>query len=158
MFAAFQNPDGAKEPGLIMGVVPAWLCEALGWTIRQKSQEIKPIMARKNTFCKSMNETIPAGHVVGMIEKTTIMTHDWIKITTDFRIKSYDEDDEDYNEIRIKADPDLVFTSKPAASKAVTCTALVNRVLDVINAPPGYITTNNLPAPRYVADLSGLTA
>ena len=30
-----------------------------------------------------------------------------------------------------------------------TCTQLVNRIPDVINAPPGFITIEKLPRPRY---------
>jgi hypothetical protein len=57
----------------------------------------------------------------------------------------------DINEWQIAGEPDLVLSNGTVPTQTTTCTQLVNRIPDVIAAPPGLVTVEKLPRLRYRA-------
>jgi 4-hydroxy-tetrahydrodipicolinate reductase len=49
----------------------------------------------------------------------------------------------------VSGEPDLRLTNPAVPTMMSTCCQMVNRIPDVINAPPGFITIEKLPALRY---------
>ena len=60
----------------------------------------------------------------------------------------------DYNNWTIHGEPDITMVNSPAHMDVLTNTSYVNRIPDVIKAPPGLVTTNMLGPPRYIHTFS----
>ena len=60
----------------------------------------------------------------------------------------------DYYNVTIHAEPDITMINKPAHADVLTNTSYVNRIPDVIKAPPGLVTTNMMGPARYMHTLS----
>ncbi len=56
----------------------------------------------------------------------------------------------DCSSYTIHADPDINMTNTPAHIDILTNTSYINRIPDVIKAPPGLVTIDMMGPPRYV--------
>ncbi len=61
----------------------------------------------------------------------------------------YGEGETDTNEWLVRGEPDLHLRNDDVPTRLITCTSVVNRIPDVINAPPGLVTLDRLGKPRY---------
>ena len=55
----------------------------------------------------------------------------------------------DTNEWVVLGEPELRLFNDAVPTRFITCTSMVNRIPDVIAAPPGLVTLDRLPRPRY---------
>ena len=55
----------------------------------------------------------------------------------------------DINDWTVTGEPELHLSNPAVPTGVTTVTQLVNRIPDVINAPPGFVTIEKLPRPRY---------
>ena len=63
----------------------------------------------------------------------------------------YHEGEADVNDWTVTGEPELHLSNPAVPTGMTTVTQLVNRIPDVINAPPGFITVEKLPRLRYRA-------
>lgn len=63
--------------------------------------------------------------------------------------KVYSKEDYDKNEWTIEGEPNTTIVVARPATVELTCATIVNRLPDVINAEPGYITTEKLGDLNY---------
>lgn len=127
----------------------AWICERLGLTIKTQVQKCVPKTADKDITSSTLQMTIPAGHATGMSAVVTTVTNEGIIIEAECIGKVYAPDEYDVNEWSVYGEPDTeVVVAKPATPE-LTCAAVVNRIPDVINARPGYVTTDQMPMCQY---------
>ena len=62
----------------------------------------------------------------------------------------YEPGEADMNEWVVRGDPEeLHLRNDRVPTRLITCTTLVNRIPDVINAEPGLVTLDRLGKPRY---------
>ncbi len=92
---------------------------------------------------------IPAGHVLGVIDAVTIETAEGPVFSFEMGGRVYAEGESDANEWHVRGDPPLELRNDRVPTRVITCTSVVNRIPDVIAAPPGLITLDRLPRPRY---------
>ncbi len=63
------------------------------------------------------------------------------------------EGEDEEMSITIHAEPDVTMTIKPLNSDWLTATSYINRIPQVIAAPPGLVTSDKLPRLAYVHSL-----
>lgn len=56
----------------------AWICGKLGWKLKEWKQEIVPVRAEKDIFCKSTNGILKAGEIIGKKAIVTTTTEEGI--------------------------------------------------------------------------------
>ncbi len=125
-----------------------WICDYLGLTVRDQQQELLPRTAEVKRYSKTLEFLIPAGNAIGMESKVTTTTEEGIDIETSCIGIVYDQE-EDFNICKAEGVPDLELIVKNPDTVEMTCASVVNRIPDVIDAPPGYICTSRLPVLRY---------
>lgn len=110
---------------------------------------LKPVISKKDIFCKGLNRTILKGQVIGSIFETHIQTKEGIVMRCSFINKFREKSDTSYNQWNIKGVPDMFLKVEDVQGNITTSSSIVNRITDVINAKPGFLTINELDVPFF---------
>lgn len=129
--------------------VVGWLADKLDLTITKMDQKCLPILADENLNSNTLNMVVPKDQVRGMSAVVIGETQEGITIEAECIGKIYTDEEFDKNEWTIYGEPNTtVVINKPKTSE-LTCADVINRIPDVINADPGFISTSKLPEPKF---------
>jgi len=123
----------------------------LGLTIKKKEQSVKPIIAEEDVESKALSKIVKRGEVVGVVQIAEINTEQGIRFRTEFIIKIYQKGESDTNRWFIKGYPDIYLENEKLPGRVATCTLTVNRIPDIINSEPGFVTVEKLPKLKFKA-------
>ena len=121
-----------------------WLCEKLGLTIKSQTQVTVPTTNNEDIYSSTLGMTVKAGDATGMSAVVTTETEEGITIESECIGKVYSKEDYDKNEWTVYGEPNTTITVARPSTVELTCATIVNRIPDVINAEPGYVTTDKL--------------
>ena len=121
-----------------------WLCEKLGLTIKSQTQVTVPTTNKEDIYSSTLGMTVKSGDATGMSAVVTTETEEGITIESECIGKVYSKDDFDKNEWTVYGEPNTTITVARPSTVELTCATIVNRIPDVINAQPGYVTTDKL--------------
>jgi 4-hydroxy-tetrahydrodipicolinate reductase len=125
------------------------LVEDLGLTVEAQDSTTRPDVAEQPVESKSLGVTVAPGRVIGFTDVDTVRSHQGITLTFEMTGKLYREGEADINDWTVVGEPNLHLTNAAVPTMMSTCCQLVNRIPDVINAPPGFVTIEKLPGLRY---------
>jgi 4-hydroxy-tetrahydrodipicolinate reductase len=125
------------------------LVSDLGLTVASADSSTRPEVADRPVASISLGVTVAPGRVIGFTDIDTVRTHEGIELRFEMTGRLYHEDEADVNDWTVLGEPELHLSNPAVPTGMTTCTQLVNRIPDVINAPPGFITIEKLPRPRY---------
>jgi 2,4-diaminopentanoate dehydrogenase len=110
---------------------------ALGYTVTEKSVKIEPIVRDEPFDCPWLNTVIPAGHVLGTRTIGHVKTREGV--FGDVKTEGWicQEGEEDYTLWRVEGKPRGEIRMKRLDPDYINGASLVNRIKDVIAAPPG---------------------
>ena len=123
--------------------VNGWLCSKLGLTVKSQTQVTVPTTYKEDIYSETLGATVKAGDATGMSAVVTTTTEEGITIESECIGKVYSKEEFDKNEWTVYGEPDTTITVARPATVELTCATIVNRIPDVINAEPGYVTTEN---------------
>lgn len=118
---------------------------ALGLTTKSIKEFVEPIILDHDIESKVMKGIIPAGDVIGLDNTIEIETEEGILFKAQQIAKVYHPGEIDTNEWWIKGEPNIHVRNDNPPTLLGTSTQIVNRIPDVINAEPGYVTIDQLP-------------
>ena len=121
-----------------------WLYEKLGLTIKSQTQVTVPTTNKEDIYSSTLGMTVKAGDATGMSAVVTTETEEGITIESECIGKVYSKEDYDKNEWTVYGEPNTTITVARPSTVELTCATIVNRIPDVINAEPGYVTTDKL--------------
>jgi 4-hydroxy-tetrahydrodipicolinate reductase len=122
----------------------------IGLTTEKAVLSVDPVVLETDRWCKSLGRTIPAGCVVGVVDRATVETREGPTFTFEMAGRIYAEGEVDTNQWVITGEPaELRLFNDCVPTPFTTCAQVVNRIPDVINAPPGFTTVDRLPKLRY---------
>ena len=136
--------DSGEFAPSYMWNVNGWLCSKLGLTIISQTQKCVPQTYNEDIYSSTLNMTIKAGDATGMSAVVTTETKEGITIESECIGKVYAPDEFDKNVWTVEGEPTTTITVERPATVELTCATVVNRIPDVINAEPGYITTDKI--------------
>jgi 4-hydroxy-tetrahydrodipicolinate reductase len=125
------------------------LVASAGFTSSTVSASVVPVTADADTWSASLGATVPAGAVLGVVDAVTIATREGPTFTFEMAGRVYARGEVDTNEWVVHGEPELRLFNDAVPTRLITCTSVVNRIPDVIEAPPGLVTLDRLPRPRY---------
>lgn len=126
-----------------------WLADKLKLTPTSINQKCVPATSETDIHSDTLNMDIKAGLATGMSAVVTLNTEEGITIEAECIGKVYGENDFDKNEWTIYGEPNTTVTINRPSTVELTCADIVNRIPDVINAEPGFISTSEMPEPTY---------
>ena len=129
--------------------VNGWLCSKLGLTPISQTQKCVPQTHNTDIFSSTLNMTVKAGDSTGMSAVVTTETKEGIIIESECIGKVYAPDEYDKNIWTVEGEPETTITVERPATVELTCATIVNRIPDVINSKPGYITTEKFGELNY---------
>ena len=129
--------------------VNGWLCDKLGLTFESQKQVTVPTTHTEDIYSSTLGVTVKVGDATGMSAVVTTTTKEGITIESECIGKVYSKDDYDKNEWTVYGEPDTTITVARPATVELTCATIVNRLPDVINAVPGYVTTDKMDELKY---------
>lgn len=127
------------------------LCADLGLAVTSVRQSIRPSTEDVDVPCAVLGITVKAGEVTGKVTLVDVATAEGVELHIELQERLYREGEADLNRWVIHGEPDAVLENPSPATDVLTCATMVNRVPDVLAAPPGYITVDQLPKLRYWA-------
>ena len=140
------------------GLLPSFLrncaeliCADMGLTVSGIKESCEPIKDDVDIYVKGLDKTIPAGKLVGCNDICELETEQGVTIKTLMMAKCYKEGELDINKWEIRGYPDILVENYSPPTDVSTCATVVNRIPDVINAEPGFITCEKLPKLKYRA-------
>lgn len=129
--------------------VNGWLAERLGLTVKSQVQKCVPQTHDKELHSETLGVTIPAGYATGMSAVVTTETEEGVTLETECVGKVYAPEEFDRNDWTLYGEPDTQVVINRPSTVELTCATIVNRIPDLINAAPGYVTTDLMPVNRY---------
>ena len=139
--------ETARPPSFGKNTLGA-LVEDLGVTVAEQSSTTRP-RSRPSRSLRGAGLTVEPGRVIGFTDVDTVRTEQGITLTFEMTGRLYLEGEADINDWTFTGEPELHLSNPAVPTGMTTVTQLVNRIPDVINAPPGFITMEKLPRPRY---------
>jgi 4-hydroxy-tetrahydrodipicolinate reductase len=126
-----------------------WLVSRFGWSIKSQRQALTPTFHDQDLVSSTLGSTIPAGYATGMDATVTTETYQGPVIVTHCIGKVYAPGETDRNDWFIYGEPDTRCIIQQPATVEYTCATIVNRIPSLIEAPPGFITTEKQPLAEY---------
>ena len=127
-----------------------WICSLLGLTVKTQEQKFIPIVCKQPLWSDVLQTEIPAGHARGLSATVITTTEEGITLETECVGKVYTPGEEDRIQWTLSGEPNQSFILKKPDTVGITCASVVNRIPDVINAKPGYVTTDKMGALTYM--------
>lgn len=129
--------------------VNGWLCSKLGLTVKSQTQKTIPHTYKEDIYSSTLGMSVKAGDATGMSAVVTTETQEGIILETECIGKVYSKEDYDKNEWTIEGEPNTTIVVARPATVELTCATIVNRIPDVINGKPGYVSTDKLDELKY---------
>lgn len=127
-----------------------WLCSQMGLTVISQTQKCVPHTYEEDLHSETLGMTIKAGDATGMSAIVTTETAEGITLETECIGKVYAPGEFDKNQWTLYGEPDTTVTVERPATVELTCATIVNRIPQLIDSEPGYITTDKFPYSRYM--------
>lgn len=131
--------------------VNGWLCSKLGLHVVSQTQKSVPQIAEHDIYSSTLDMTIPKGHCTGMSAVVTTKTKEGITIQSECIGKVYDKNEFDCNDWTIMGEPNTRVVIERPSTVELTCATVINRIVEVLCAEPGYTTTDQMPENIYKA-------
>ena len=131
--------------------VNGWLCSKLGLHVVSQTQKSVPQIAEHDIYSSTLDMTIPKGHCTGMSAVVTTKTKEGITIQSECIGKVYDKNEFDCNDWTINGEPNTRVVIERPSTVELTCATVINRIVEVLCAEPGYTTTDQMPENIYKA-------
>lgn len=125
------------------------LAADLGLTVTDARQNTEPITSERAIRCESLDVTVEAGRIIGITERLELDTAEGIPLRGEYQLKLCAAGEREYKSWRLRGEPDLDVDLGRLDAGFTTVSQPVNRIPDVIDAAPGYVTIEKLPKLKY---------
>ena len=142
--------NGADSNSLpIFGIAVEALVADLDLTVLTRALKYEPLFDEVPIKSRSLDRIIEPGLITGLSEIYEIETKEEIKFRVEFIQKIFNSNETEKITWQIEGTPNISLSFDPFMGGEITCTTLVNRIPDVINAEPGFLLASELANTKY---------
>lgn len=141
--------DGTVVPSYMWNQ-NGWLCSQMGLHIISQTQKCVPMTHSSDLESSTLGITVKQGDATGMSAIVTTETEEGITLETQCQGYVYGPEDFDKNQWTFYGEPETTVIVNRPATVELTCATLINRIPMLIDAEPGYITTEKMPVNHYM--------
>ena len=123
-------------------------------TVLDIIQTLQPVVADKTTYCRSRDRSIEPGKLIGIVQRLDVVTAEGLPMAGENGLWICEPQEEEYKEWEIEGEPPLKIRATELDTGFTTASQVVNRIPHVIQAPPGYVTLEQLPKLTFRARLT----
>ncbi|GAA1654573.1 hypothetical protein [Georgenia ruanii] len=138
--------EAGKTPSVFGAILPV-LVRRLGLTPVEESREMSPYVIDEPVDSITLERTIRPGDPVGRRDVVTVRTAEGVDLVAEL-VTSALMGQDDFHAV-LDGDPRVEIDHRLVPGSPAVDATTVNRIPDVIAAPPGLISTIDLPAPRF---------
>lgn len=142
--------DAERPPSFGRNCLGAIVAD-VGLTPVSVSTTTRPVLAESEMHSRALGIDVQPGEVIGFTDIDEVVTEEGIVLSFEMSGKLYGESDTDINVWDFAGEPNLHLSNGAVPTQMTTCTQLVNRIPDVIEAPAGFVTVEKLPRLKYRA-------
>ena len=136
-------------PGFVVRQTLEAMIARLGFSIKSVKSSVEPLVAKAPVFCRVLGLEVPQGALIGTVDKTNVTSVNGPVFSFTMEGRIHREGESDSNSWQVFGEPDLLLSNDRIPTRFITCSTLVNRILDVIKAPPGLVSLDMLEAPVF---------
>ena len=125
------------------------ICAALDFDVIDIKQVDEAVTSDTPRYCRSLDRQIEAGHAIGTRTTLTIETDNGPRMQGHYALQICADDEEEFKAWEITGEPGLNIRLTGIDSGFFTTSQYVNRIKDVVEAAPGYVTLEALPKLVY---------
>ena len=118
---------------------------ALDMEVIDIKQTTMPVLADTDYFYDNLGLKIETGEILGIVQKLEVSTKEEVQLVGENTLRICGKGEEEYKEWLIEGEPDIEIRVTRLDTLFTTASQSVNRIADVINAKPGYVTLEQLP-------------
>ena len=143
-----RRQERAQEPSVYSFF---WrnLAASLDLTICEAKQTTRPLTSDRKIWCDSLGISVPRGHLIGVVQTLKFKTREKILMRGDYELKLLEPSEREFKKWSFSGQPNLELEFSDLDTGYTTASQPVNRIPDVINSAPGYVTIENLPMLKY---------
>lgn len=120
-----------------------------GLEVASITSNVSAVTSGEPIHCQSLATDIATGCVIGTVDRTVITTREGPRFEFSMEGRVYRDGETDTNFWQVKGEPDLELRCEDANYRFTTCSTLINRIPDVIAAPPGLRSLDMLAPASY---------
>lgn len=125
------------------------LCRALDLAILSTKVTNEPVLAEADMLVAKLDRTIRKGTTCGTMERVIFQLEGGVVAEGQFIMRFLPEGEGAFNEWVVEGSPSMNMRTDNFHGDVITSASLVNRVRDVMDAEPGFLSVDQLRAPRY---------
>lgn len=138
-----------SKPLPIFGIAAEALVADLDLTVLTRALKYEPLFDDVPVKSRSLDRVIEPGLITGLSEIYEIETKEEITFRVEFIQKIFNSNETEKINWQIEGTPSISLSFDPFMGGEITCTTLVNRIPDVINAEPGFLPASELAKTKY---------
>lgn len=139
--------EAERPPSFGANVLDA-LAALSGLTVTEARRTTQPVFADVAMTCRALELEIAPGEVIGFADTDVLRTAEGPVLKLGLGGRLFRDGEQGVNEWRVVGEPELRLENPAVDTRRTAWTQLVNRIPDVIDAPPGLVTIAELPVPR----------
>ena len=141
--------SGTYTPSYMWNV-NGWLCDKLHLDVVSQTQKCVPQFSDEDIHSTTLDMDIKAGVATGMSAVVTTTTKQGIILETECIGKVYSSEDCDRNDWTVEGEPNTNLVITRPCTVELTCSAIVNRIPDVVKAEAGFVPTSRMGEMKYI--------
>jgi hypothetical protein len=142
------SSDSSPEYSIYRVLVPQ-VVTAIGLSVDKITERNEAVVHDKSLYSETLNKTIPAGVCIGTRSVIEVTTKEGVSAKAEIEFRLTEEEEGEWMSWEVDGDPPAQMKLQGLDSGHATASSVVNRILDVINAPAGIVTVDQLPSMKF---------
>lgn len=137
--------------GELYKLIPWHVTQALGFEVTEVVERREPVLLDEPIHAAGLRRDIPAGEPAGLRILVEVSTAEGVTAHAHIELRAVEPGQQDFMRWTVEGEPSSTVHVDRQVGPPGSATSLINRVRDVIAAPPGIQEVHRLGPPRHSA-------